>query len=453
MKRPRWLTNPFKRRKPAPVTPIAPLPKPLREFVYLDEVSLRSLLSSQTGEVTDVKSEHQENALQAEIGSAIGTNVPLAVKSEITSRFQTSNSSTLQTSRKATVQSWFGELHACEGLRLIETRQSVDAVSTRDELEKITDPSLLANSSDLVRGNLVEFRVQLSADPVFRLGTMVSEFTGMAEDFPAMFAEANALQGLNDAIPVNKILQRLLAGLIPVRAQAVDHVAITIDDAEYVVHRNLLNGLNIQQTPLEIVGVTEHLAYWKDIRRVLFSDAEFTVLGRISRSGLHPSWTPVKLVDLFSELTPDLVEQISSASLIPFDGSRRTSSINPSDKQLAVALGHYKDALLHHAGKKLSAKQTTEVDERIEALQSHSASASLQRDAFAALRSFLTKCVQFEIDAATDLKFRESARQQSSLPFFPSLSGNQSAPNPTFRDQPEGAPARLLDLEIIAIYW
>ena len=92
MKRPRWLTNPFKRRKPAPVTPIAPLPKPLREFVYLDEVSLRSLLSSQTGEVTDVKSEHQENALQAEIGSAIGTNVPLAVKSEITSRFQTSNS-------------------------------------------------------------------------------------------------------------------------------------------------------------------------------------------------------------------------------------------------------------------------------------------------------------------------------------------------------------------------
>jgi hypothetical protein len=159
----------------------------LREFVYLDEVSLRSLLSSQKGGVTDSTSEQATDASEAALVGTLGVSSPLIAKAEIESRYQTSNSSTIQTSRKATVQSWFRELHEIKGLRLIELVKSSKAAKDLAELKGVGEPSLLAAAEELQRGTLVEYRVRLSADPVFHLGTMVSEFTGMAEDYPEMF--------------------------------------------------------------------------------------------------------------------------------------------------------------------------------------------------------------------------------------------------------------------------
>jgi hypothetical protein len=100
----------------------------------------------------------------------------------------------------------------------------------------------VAVASSHRRGELVEFRVRLAADPVFRFGTLMTEVSGMADEHPLMFAENNAFGFLNQMEPVNRILQRLLAGLIPIRAKAVDYVVVMIDDVEYVVHHKLQMG-------------------------------------------------------------------------------------------------------------------------------------------------------------------------------------------------------------------
>ena len=39
----------------------------------------------------------------------------------------------------------------------------------------------------------------------------------------------------------------------------------------------------IQPVPLHVVGVSEEALFWKDIKRVLFSRAEFFVMCRVSR--------------------------------------------------------------------------------------------------------------------------------------------------------------------------
>src|SRR5699024_8684833 len=157
----------FKRPKREIESGVRATPRPpLREFVYLDEVSLRSLLSSQKGEMTDSTSESSAEAVQAEVSAALGANPGLVAKAELSSRFQTSNSSTIQTSRKATVQSWFKELHSLPGIRLIETVQPKGPAEDLETLESTRDTSLLAQSGALRRGALVEFRVRLKADPV-----------------------------------------------------------------------------------------------------------------------------------------------------------------------------------------------------------------------------------------------------------------------------------------------
>ncbi|PPH54183.1 hypothetical protein [Rathayibacter sp. AY1E2] len=70
----------------------------LREFVYLDEVSLSSLLSSQNGEVADSKSDQASQGSEASIDAIAGVSPGVIAKAEITSRYQTNNSSTIQTS-------------------------------------------------------------------------------------------------------------------------------------------------------------------------------------------------------------------------------------------------------------------------------------------------------------------------------------------------------------------
>jgi hypothetical protein len=81
-------------------------PGRLREFIYLDEVSLRSLLASQTGDVKDVVSEAISKAENAELAAELSADAFIG-KGKLNSRYQTSNSRSIQTSRKAIIQSLF----------------------------------------------------------------------------------------------------------------------------------------------------------------------------------------------------------------------------------------------------------------------------------------------------------------------------------------------------------
>ncbi|MFN7128645.1 MAG: hypothetical protein ACK4OJ_06225 [Brevundimonas sp.] len=453
--------NPFKRwkrwrAKVATAKVVAKRAKmPLREFVYLDEVSLRSLLSSQKGEITDTTSQQLADTVLAEAGGKASVDAQVA-KAELTSRFQTTNSSTLQTSKKATVQSWFRELHGLPGLRLIEAGADPHAAPTVTALLETQDPSVLLPVSRLGRGELVEFRVKLSADPVFHLGTLVSEFSGMADDFPDMFSAKNADETLREMLPINKILQRLLAGLIPVRGLAVDYRVVRVEDVDYVVHEKAVAALGLESRALEVVGVTEHLAYWKDIRRVLFSHAEFTVLSRVARPGLHDSWTPVKLADLFRQLAPDLVEQINAAGRLPFMTPviPTPTTTDIGEARMVEALRVYASAALEEAGIVLVPETNESLEHLIQSVSDRHGSVSDQRSAFVRIGQWLSETVGVVMTAAEDLKLRDRARIETGLSLFPALaasdqgsSASSSAPVQTHDE------ARVLDVEIIAIYW
>lgn len=449
---PKWWKTKRNRPARAPEEPSKRIPTKadLREFIYLDEVSLRSLLSSLTGDLREGASEQLSDELQAEVAGALKVgNALTGAEANVSSRFQAVNNSTTQTSRKATVQSWFKQFHELEGLRLIEVAHVAKGAADHAALLSTTDKSLLSRSDELARGELVEFRVQLSADPVYRLGTTVTEFAGMADDYPDMFGASGALASLREVQPIGKVLDRLLVGLIPIRAFAVDYSVVAIDGIKYVAHNDLLSEVELDRKPLQIVGVTEQLGYWKDLRRVLFSEAEVTLLGRISRTGIQDGWTPVKLADLFKETVPGLVAQINAAGrsgtqLAPGSGIS-------NDARLANALVQYAGAILARNKHKLTEPEQTELAEAVVALQDRSGSVSAQHGAFAAIRTHLAESIGATVGARRELAIREQARVSSGLPLFPIL-----APTATSLVQGTSATVEeenLVDVEIIAIYW
>lgn len=429
--------------------------RPLREFIYLDEVSLRSLLSSQTGEIKESVSEQSQTAALGELSLKLAGSVPLTAKGEATSRFQTSNSSTLQTSRKATVQSWFRDLHDRSELRLISPMDGVEPLRRVQDLGGL-DPSIAAPGSSFARGSLVEFRVRLAAHPVFHLTTMMTEFTGMTDDYGELIPDGSRTDFAQIA-PMVKVLQRLMAGLIPISAEAVDYVVLEHDEADYIVHRDAAAGLSLETRPLKIMGVTDHEAYWKDLRRVLFTESTFTMLCRIARPGIQRDWTPVKLVDVFNMMAPDFARQISLVWRAPFSADRTVApvEISPPDSAFKAALIHYGEALLAPRRAKIPPERLEAVEgplaALIDRLQRQTMTVSDQKSAFWSVRSFLSKEAGVRVAAARDIVLREQARSAAGLSLFPRLNppAAQLIPAAMMPDE----DSRLLDVEVVAIYW
>ncbi|MEL7750498.1 MULTISPECIES: DUF6414 family protein [Citromicrobium] len=437
-----------------------PLPigqtEPLREFVYLDEVSLASLLASQKGEATENVTSQSGDESTAEVGGKVSSNTPMTPSAEVSSRFQTTNSNSLQTVSKATAQSRFRELHKFDYLRKIKPVEVLKSATSLEDLKDGSYENTCYRASDLKRGDLVEFKVQLSASWIFQISTMVAEFSEMFDQSPTMFMESVNFLDLYQAKNANKIISKLLAGLIPVDGVVSDYVVIADGEQNLIVHRNAISGFPIECSELRIVGVTEHLAYWKDIRRVLFADNEFTMLCRLSKSGIQNDWNPIKVADIFRDFAPDLARQIetsSRAAMTQSASSKRADMVEPIAAQLALALARYKDRLLSEIAHDVSEEELVALDRSIAALLLENTSAEGQRAAFAKVKALIEVSTRQEIDPSVDFDAREAVRKSLDLPLFPRSQNFANEPKINESSAFDEEPKNLLDVEVIAIYW
>lgn len=430
--------------------------KPLREFIYLDEVSLASLLASQKGELTENVTSQVEEASLLESGGKIGVNGPLLPSAEASSRFQTTNSTALQTVRKANAQSLFRELHELEHLRKIKPTEKECTAASFQDLIATGGGDWAFNAQELERGDLVEFRVKLSASWIFQISTMVAEFSEMFDESPALFLENVRFSDLYQAKNVNKIINKLLAGLVPIDGLVTEYSVAEHEGDDYIVHRSAIEKFEVEAHPLQIVGVTEHLAYWKDIRRILFADSEFTVLCRLAKSGIQTEWNPIKVADIFGQFAPDLAGQIEASSRAAIAQSARTRDepkANDQSQKLIVAMLRYRDLLIAHSGREISIQESQAIDKSISSLSFVSNSAEGQRAAFSQTKAVIETVIGETIDAEADLNLRESVRSAQDMPLLPTASETQQRSQDTEPVQIENTDNRLLDVEVVAIYW
>ena len=276
----------------------------------------------------------------------------------------------------------------------------------------------------------------------------------MAAEYPQM-AGPSGLAMLDEIEPVQKVLDRLLAGLIPIRATACNYVVATVNGHEYVVRSGTASELGVPVRPLEIVGVTEHIGYWKDIRRVLFSSGQFKLLCRVARPGLHETWTPVKVAHLFGDVAPSLVEQIDTLSRAGTTGLDGLAS-GQSHLALVRALAEYADQIASMTNQGLQPSAAVELIE-IAARVFDEASPSAQRQAFAAVRELIVaENSDRALTPEQDLDARRIARERAGLPVLPGgsvVATADSTPERVADASADTVVAKLIDVEVVAIYW
>lgn len=435
---------------------------PLREFVYLDEVSVYSLLASRQGALASEYTDTTTGSFTSELGSTGGVTAGFA-KADVSSKLSAVEARSSQVVRKSTIQAAFKELREGEEERLtiqpIPADSSPPSYSTWAELEKSLGRAALdgwiIDPEELRRGQLVEVEIELEADAVFKITSMIAAVVSMMEENPELFPPAD-YPDLVKAATLNRVLDRLLVGLVPVRCRVVDYRVFDFQGRKMLVHNRIARRLPTDASwfghDLYVVGVTEQHLFWQDLRRVLFAGSYFRMMCRLNHNGLRDQWVPVKLVDVLADIVPGLGPQIDSLGKTVFTKER---FLEPGDldaeKRMASALLSYGVALASEHGK------TVDEDFFLTAgLPSayHRAGFGAQetrKEAFDAITAYLADALVVSPDAVAAARLRRAVLADAGIGFDGVTSSMNSSTAPV--DPDASSEQFLLDSEVVAIYW
>ena len=430
-----------------------------REFVYLDEVSVYSLLASHKVGVADTFTETATASLASDLGASIG-----ATGAGVNAGVGSSQSQSSQVVRKATVQTHFRELYEIEQPMLAMSTLAPTDPQTPNEVADLeamlwdsAGGGCVVGPAELSRGELIEVNVELDTDPLFRLSTVINAICRLIDENAVLFARSGIAQ-LDEMRAVAQVLESLLEGLVPVRGRLVDYEFATIAGADVLVHKAVLQKMADDARPatghVYVAGVAQHSFFWKDIRRVLFANPSYTMLCRIASTGLSSKWSSATTVDLLGTVAPEFEERMSEFSSQAEAAMRAsagaTATPSPTDTSGESVLRAYVDLLTESEETALTADVVRELLAEAPKDASWLSSVDSRRPVFEAV----TARVNAHFDVKTSAEGAYEARQTALKAAYGVPPRNPPEPSPG-QSPAEllASPERFLDTEIVAIYW
>lgn len=431
---------------PEPVTGTA---GSLREFVYLDEISVYSLTSAPDMPPPVTMSESADSTTGEVMSGHIEGGAPIVAKANVSGELNSSRTRGLQIQRQFNIQSQFARLHglyrptflmAAEGGELKSGKTS----NLSDALRQLEVQHRAVRATDLTRGALTETRVSLRAHHTFDVTVFIRIMGGLFKKYPE-FAEIDPSM-LQTVMDGGELLAELMEDLVPIEGRSTTHAIVTDTDGElWVAEVDAIGAIydgDLTTDPLLVVGVAETNSFWKDTRRILHAEAEFDVLGRVSRTGLQDEWTPVKMVDTFKRIIPSVATGLIEAveNLKNFDeGSPLTA--DPVVELVLAGTKLYDDLARHHqvSTSGLLPETLAAMVLESETLEGKLAALNKVADAFYAHHADLDR------DEDTVGRLRQSAwRKAQEVVNLPEEKAES-------KQAPPATP--VLELEFIAMYW
>jgi hypothetical protein len=434
---------------------------PLREFVYLDEVSVYSLLASRKGPLATEYTDTQENAESSEISGSIGNSAGV-LKASNSSKLSNTQTRTTQVLRKSTIQAAFKELHEGEQGKLaisaVPQKASVPSVTTWNELDKLVedlaeDAQWAVDPTKITRGRLFELAIELAPDEVYRLTSMMNEMVSIVSENSQLFPGIISPE-VQKIAAINRVLDNLLVGLIPLKCRVVDYRAVDFAGKKFLVHSDLLDKLpsisGREATDLYVAGVTEQRLFWKDVRRVLFSGSQFRAMCRANGNGIQDSWVPVKLFNVLRDVVPDLADNIDEVVRNVLEKKQFTSA---SDDSINL---HWKEAMIDYGltlagqcGGHLDRGDLEGMADKILSTKPNFKDLDSRREAFTAITQRVSDYLGVStIDQTLAAQLRTVATIDAGLSFPGGVPQAGSSSSGHFNE-----PGSILDVEIVAIYW
>lgn len=266
----------------------------LREFVYLDEISVRSLLAS-TGEGGIVSETVNEEMRRRRSGSSAGGSVsagPASVNAKVLEESE-HQSTTVETRNYDLIQSKFTKLYKSE---VVEKKLSLDQIPK--EGEPVDDPFSGLATSELTRGDVVELRVNISANLLFRLYRTID-----------YFADAFEGQINSDTEEMLELIGSSLGNRIPVVGKAVDYEVVDDEDGQ-TIKRSTEIGDDEEAQDLGVVTLLNSDSLWVDPIQTLFNNDQFVIYCRVEEVDID-RWYPLKVTRAINSLSEPAAENLN----------------------------------------------------------------------------------------------------------------------------------------------
>ncbi|WP_431946704.1 DUF6414 family protein [Micromonospora marina] len=430
--------------------------KQRREFVYLDEVSVTSLIASRDGAIKESVKETFTRSTERESKTIAGSS---GKSFKFSTEFRTKNAETAahEVVRKAVIQSTFRDLRTGGDEELLlrtdrkRQRREVKSCSLATQADVLRHRKKLARHGqlvalkDLARGDVLELDVILSADRAYQLVAAASSIVEIVKGREAIFG-INKTE-YDQVVHSLEVIDSLLVGLVPICGTSRDFAILNISGDEFIVDRRVLDpsgSVMNELRPLEIVGVTNFSSYSRDLRRVLFGQQSYTAYIRVEVAALRDSWQPVKLADVLETMSINVGEFLS---LLP-------EEFTPADasEDDGVALADDLTGALSDFGRRLALDSGGTLDEAV--LQETVAQAvpMLADAANLESRRAAFDMVAHAVDPTIDRDVVRLARQlaQNEIAAKAVKGSSQAVIAP---EVPSVAATRKLEVEFVAIYW
>jgi len=268
----------------------------LREFVYLDEISVRSLLAS-TGEGGIVSETVDEEMRRRRSGSSAGGSVsagPASVNAGVSEETE-HQTTTVETRNYDLIQSKFTRLYKSD---VVEKKLSLDQIPIGDEPAEESFSGLA--TSDLKRGDVVEIRVNLSANLLFRLYRTIDYFADAFED-----------QIDSETEEMLELISSSLGNRIPVVGKAVDYKVVDEGDGKTIKRSNELSSDEKEGAEdLEVVTLLNLDSLWVDPIQTLFNNDRFIIYCRVEDVDID-RWYPLKVTRAINSLSEPAAQNLN----------------------------------------------------------------------------------------------------------------------------------------------
>ena len=279
---------------------------PLREFVYLDESSLISLLASTTGGITDQQSTRQRKRISGSItGILPGNQGDIGATKEKTSEIV----------RQYVIQSNFTEFYELRkgDLKLSDQIKSNSAIPLQGTRTTELD-GFEVSDSELKRGDMIELEVELGSHDLYKiykavdlLGEIIESLPDDSDPISEIESEEFSGGNVSDII---ELIGKFLIGLVPIEGEVENYGVVKSDSQAYIGEKSVLEKQDIEYDSFSIVGSVKESAMWQDTTRFLFDENEYTAYCRIDDPQLEEDWMPLKLMDVVDGIEEGASESI-----------------------------------------------------------------------------------------------------------------------------------------------
>ncbi|RLM33028.1 hypothetical protein DVK01_19120 [Haloarcula sp. Atlit-120R] len=261
-------------------------PEPLREFIYLDETSVVSLLASLEGEITESLITRSES-VNRELGKS---NKGLSYKG--TGYNRTNESETLERSgsetiQRSVIQSRFDELY--------EARQNQLLLPSEGGLKL----------EDVSRSEIIELDGYVNVAESYRVFKILEYLTDTFEDIEELEESIEDIPR-EELDAVSGFLSSLYGDQVPVKIDAANYRIVE----GHIQHIHNLDSAE-EGKPISIVAYLNRDSLWDDPLTVFSDNTEFTIYGRVISNEVD--WTPLRLTRVLEDHFPDQARQVNMA--------------------------------------------------------------------------------------------------------------------------------------------